>query len=74
MHSLYVFDAMLSNIDLDENIKVTSSDLAILETLINGFGAATKEIDGYIMDTFQLYLNRKKEIKINNNVLTISYN
>lgn len=64
MHSLYILDAMISAVS-NKDIKVKQSDIAILETLINGFGAATKEMDNYIMDTFQLYLNRKKEIKIN---------
>ena len=85
-HALYIFDAMISAQSLDagilQNINILSSDILIVRKLLgyslNMLSVKKKsefleEVDGYIINNWQIYLNQKTQIKINMSMLDYHY-
>ena len=65
MRALFLFDAMISGVLLGEKIKPRSTDYELLSNLIeltlNGDIAAS-ELDSYLKDEWNLFIQRKEEI------------
>eukprot|EP01084_Bolivina_argentea_P299460 516196_1 len=75
LHTMYVFDAMISGVDSfahavyhDGLVDVLSSDVSLLDKLIstalNSTYQQTVDIDQYILDTFNLFRNKKTALTI----------
>ena len=76
--TLYCFDAILSNADIDPEIwsKIVSSEVNILRHLISNYlnnnNDYKKIVDSYIYNTFHAFITNKKEIKIDINEMVYS--
>merc|ERR1712087_425385 len=69
MRSLYLFDALISGIDLREcNIHDEQSDYDLISKLIemelNGGVVVSNEFDEYLKNEWDLFLQQKKEIRL----------
>eukprot|EP01084_Bolivina_argentea_P088957 160607_1 len=71
VHAFNVFDQMISGVDRDEydEMGITATDSKILDEMINNKLRIKREKDKviddkYIIDTFDLFLNSKTQIKI----------
>ena len=70
MRALYLFDAMISAVDLDRcPIKEKQSDFDLLSSLfdwtLSGGDAASSELDSYLKNEWNLFLQKREEIKLN---------
>ena len=70
MRALYLFDAMISAVDLDDcPIKEKQSDFDLLSSLfdwtLSGGDAASSELDSYLKNEWNLFLQKREEIKLN---------
>jgi len=70
MRALYSFDAMISAVNLEKcPIKEKQSDFDLLSSLfdwtLSGGDAASSELDSYLKNEWNLFLQKREEIKLN---------